>query len=129
METTEHHHAIQNLQALERYIERYIQQTGKAVGEPFVFLLKPEKANVTYHVIDWKTSASHSKENHKQFARTGELENQKVTILGFYSDHHQGIFTHHDAKIHLHVITENQDLVGHVDQLEWSGEFMLSFAD
>lgn len=123
---TQHQDAIQNLNELEKFLEHHIQQTERQAGEPFAFLLTTSTSKVTYHVIDWVSGASHSAASHKQFALKGELSNQPVTILGFYSNRHQGVFTHHDSKIHLHVITENKDLVGHVDQLELKEGFSLS---
>lgn len=126
---TQHQNAIQNLNELEKFLEHHVQQTGRPTSEPFAFLLTTSTSNVTYHVIDWVNGTPHSAATHKQFALKGELENQPVTILGFYSNQHQGVFTHHDSKIHLHVITENKDLVGHVDQLELRGGFSLSLAD
>lgn len=79
-------------------------------------------------MIDWKDGPAHTMANHKQFAMLGELEASNTTILGFYSNRHQGIFTHHDSKIHLHVISSDSKIVGHIDQLNFE-QFELQLAD
>ena len=49
-----------------------------------------------------------------------------VTILGFYSQNHQGLFTHHDAFTHMHVRNADGTAMGHVDYLEsGNGSFTL----
>ena len=46
------------------------------------------------------------------------LLNEDVTIIGFFSTEHKGIFTHHDSTIHLHLITKDESKMGHLDALE-----------
>ena len=38
-------------------------------------------------------------------------------MLGFYSDSHHAIFTHHTTNMHMHVKTDNNEIAGHVDAL------------
>ncbi len=121
--------AIQNLQDLEEHLQKLMGEKGKSRDKPFAFIIKSNFANVEYHVIDWKKGAIHTAASHKQFAKSGKLIDSEITILGFYSSNHQGIFTHHSSKIHLHVITDNHDLVGHVDELKLRSPFSLSIAD
>lgn len=109
---------VQSLGELETYIESVISAGKNSSHEPFAFLIKTKKATISHHVIDWYSGTHHTMSNHKQFATTGESKNDEVTILGFYSDHHQGVFTHHDSKIHLHVLINETKIVGHIDQLQ-----------
>ena len=46
------------------------------------------------------------------------LEMVDATIVGFYSTRHQGIFTHHDSFLHMHLITSDEQYMGHLDALE-----------
>ena len=109
--------AIQNLADLEKYLEE-VRTKNKLANTPFAFLIGSAKGKINYHVIDWKDGIDHTMANHKQFAKVGELSSEGVTILGFYSNQHQGVFTHHDTKLHLHVISSDSKIVGHVDQLQ-----------
>jgi acetolactate decarboxylase len=90
--------------------------------EPIPFLIDTDKADVTYHVIDWKEQIEHTAENHKQFAQSGNLHNERVIIVGFYSQNHIGIFTPHTSRIHLHVYSPSTGLVGHVDAIKLTGK-------
>jgi len=46
------------------------------------------------------------------------LNNEEVEIVGFFSTEHQGVFTHHDSFLHMHLITKDKSLMGHLDELE-----------
>jgi acetolactate decarboxylase len=38
-------------------------------------------------------------------------------MLGFYSNAHHAIFTHHMTNMHIHVKTTDNKIAGHVDDL------------
>jgi acetolactate decarboxylase len=115
--TTKIDRPVQTLADLERYLEDVRKKNGKSTDTPFAFQIKSVRGNINYHVINWKAGADHTMANHKQFAKTGELQGEGVTILGFYSNRHQGVFTHHGTKIHLHVLSNSSEVVGHIDNL------------
>jgi len=46
------------------------------------------------------------------------LENESVEIVGFFSTEHQGVFTHHDSFLHMHLISQDESKMGHIDSLE-----------
>lgn len=48
------------------------------------------------------------------------LTDREADLLGFYSQHHQGIYTHHDTYMHIHLLTADTQLMGHVDACNWS---------
>jgi acetolactate decarboxylase len=37
--------------------------------------------------------------------------------LGFYSQQHQTIFTHHDTNLHLHLISADRLTMGHLETI------------
>ena len=47
-----------------------------------------------------------------------EVKNQEAEIIGFFSTNHEGVFTHHDSNIHLHLITKDLSMMGHLDEIE-----------
>lgn len=116
--TTKSDRPIQSVSDLEKYLDDMGRKNGASMDTPFVFQIKSTRGNINYHIIDWKAGVEHTMANHKQFAKTGELQGEGITILGFYSNRHQGVFTHHDSKLHLHVISQDAKIVGHVDQLQ-----------
>ena len=45
------------------------------------------------------------------------MNNREVEMLGFYSNTHHAIFTHHTTNMHIHVKTGGNGIAGHVDDL------------
>ena len=42
-------------------------------------------------------------------------ESETAEFSGFFSTEHQGVFTHHDSFVHIHLITPDKKRMGHVD--------------
>jgi acetolactate decarboxylase len=110
--------SVSSYEQLEFYIEEAAKREGINTTEPFPFLLEGVAKSFDWHVIDWKEGDSeHSHEKHIKSGPNGSLENQEVKILGFYSNSHHAIFTHHSTNMHLHVKTTDDKLSGHLDGL------------
>jgi len=104
--------------ALEKFIAQAAAEEGLDTEAPFPFLLKGQPATADWHVIDWpEGDTEHSHTKHRQSGPHGTLEQQPMDILGFYSQQHTGIFTHHTTNMHLHFRTHDGRLVGHLDDL------------
>ncbi|MBC7934239.1 MAG: acetolactate decarboxylase [Rhizobacter sp.] len=115
--------AISNYAELESVIEKTAAAEGIDAGKPFPFKIAGTTEKATYHIIDWKEGVDHTIDNHKKFAFAGNMVNQKVTMLGFYSKHHQSIFTHHTTFMHVHIMDDDTKNVGHLDELQLNGLF------
>ena len=103
-------------------LESYIEQTAKDnqinIDEPFPFLIEGTPESFDWHVINWKDGdTEHSHEKHISSGLHGTMHNRKVEMLGFYSDAHKAIFTHHTTNMHIHVKTVDNEIAGHVDGL------------
>jgi acetolactate decarboxylase len=98
-------------------LEQQLKSQGEKLfnGMPFAFLIKAKIEKVDYHIIDWRENSEHTPANHKQFAQRGSFVNEDVIIVGFYSENHQGVFTPHSTKVHMHVYNPSKNIVGHVD--------------
>ena len=112
---------IMGYEALEKLIETTAKTHGYDLDKPLVFKLQglPQKAG--YHVIHWKAGARHTMENHRQYAYEGQILHSPVTLLGFYSIHHQTVFTHHTTFMHVHMLEDKNKITGHLDQIELKG--------
>ena len=99
-------------------IEDFVARQTKDVTEPFVFKIHGTALKATYHI---QNLADGSVVTNPDEAHAGQqsfkIFNKKVVIIGFYSKNHQGIFTHHDSNMHLHVITSDWKHMGHLDEL------------
>jgi len=115
-------------------LEKHIEQTAKAKGintaEPFPFLIEGIAKSIDWHVIDWeKGDTDHSHEKHITSGLRGILTDQDVKILGFYSNSHHAIFTHHTTNMHLHIKTTDNKASGHLDGLALGQGMTLKLPD
>lgn len=109
---------VQTYQQLEDFIRTEAIYQGIDVEKPFPFLVEGKFDSFDWHVIDWKEGdLEHSHEKHIQAGLHGTKQNTKGRILGFYSNKHHAIYTHHTTNMHLHIKTDDNKLVGHVDDL------------
>lgn len=114
--------------------ENYVKQTAKdnkiKTNEPFPFLLEGTAKSFDWHVINWKDGdTEHSHEKHISSGPHGTIKNQPVEMLGFYSDSHHAIFTHHTTNMHIHVKTIDNKIAGHVDGLTLGKGMILKLPD
>lgn len=119
--------SIINYADLEKFIER--KATTHQLSIPFVFKIEASPQSVQYHIIDWIKGETHTMENHKQFALNGAFKHTKVLLLGFYSDRHHSIFTHHSTNMHVHVMDKQTQTVGHLDNIQLNGSITLFFPE
>lgn len=112
-------------EAFEKFVATVAKKSGFG-EEPFPFRIKGGVKSLDWHVIDWDGSDKvHTHQKHQESGLKGTLENDQVEIIGFYSENHQGVFTHHSTFIHMHFKTENATIAGHVDDLKLNGKAIL----
>lgn len=110
---------IKTKQALEKYIETTAAEHKIDVHQPFPFLIEGIVEELSWHVINWKDGdQEHTHEKHIQSGLNGTIQQEEVELLGFYSDAHHAIFTHHTTNMHIHVKSNNGKIAGHVDDLK-----------
>lgn len=101
-------------EAFEAFIAEQAAQRG--IESPFPFLINGTAQNVSWHTINWpEGDTEHSHEKHIRSGLYGDLINYEVQMLGFYSDSHHAIFTHHTTNMHVHVKTADGTIAGHAD--------------
>ncbi|MFK7833369.1 MAG: acetolactate decarboxylase [Winogradskyella sp.] len=106
---------IKTINALEQFIDQKTQHFKR----PFAFKLIGQVSKATIHIqnLPKGTKVSSPKEAH-QGQTNYQINDEEVTIIGFFSTEHKGIFTHHDSNIHLHLITKDERKMGHLDAME-----------
>lgn len=110
--------------ASEKSVSEQVKSVARSHGittdKPFVFLIKGKAKNVRLHVLNKVDDIppDGTSEQHEKAKVRFTISDQPVEILGFYSEHHQGVFTHHDSFVHLHVRTPDNKISGHVESLE-----------
>lgn len=117
---------VVSYQELERWLEEAARAHGLDVEAPFPFRLQGQAASVSWHVVIWpQGKTDHSHQSHRLSGPSGLLRDKVVEVLGFFSKHHQAVFTHHTTFMHLHVKSADAGVVGHVDDLQLGGGMTL----
>ena len=111
---------------LESFLLQSAVKSEIDINSPFPFLIKGKIQSVGWHIIDWEESDSvHTHEKHKNSGLRGDITDQEITILGFYSNKHTGIFTHKTSNIHMHIVNRSEDIAGHLDQFQPGDNILL----
>jgi len=111
---------------LESYLEEAAKEHQIDMDAPFPFLLEGTVKSFDWHVVDWKDGdTEHSHQKHIISGPHGTVENTQVEMLGFYSNSHHAIFTHHSTNMHIHAKTTDNKVAGHVDNLILGKETIL----
>lgn len=108
---------ISTVSSLERWIPTQVGEVNK----PFIVKLIGVVSNAKIHIqnLPDNTKVSSPKEAHIGQVNYS-IGKEEVTIVGFYSTKHKGIFTHHDSNLHLHLITNDLQKMGHLDDVAFS---------
>jgi acetolactate decarboxylase len=106
--------SVKNIKDLENFIK---ENTGDR-KRPFAFKLA---GNIKSGVIHIQNLAKGSKVSSPEEAHRGQVKytlgQETVEIVGFFSTEHHGVFTHHDSNVHLHLITQDESKMGHLDEV------------
>lgn len=111
-----------DMNQLESEIRKQAALHGTDTSKPFPFLMLGKFAGAKGHIVfaDKPVSRiqSGTLERYKHYYRFGP---QKAQLIGFYSSHHAGVFTHHDSKLHIHYRMYNKYEAGHLDDISFDG--------
>ena len=115
---------------LEKFIEQEAEKNQLPTNEPFPFLIEGTPRSFDWHIINWKDGdTEHSHDKHISSGLNGTIENKPVEILGFYSNSHHAVFTHHTTNMHIHVKTIDNKIAGHLDDITLGKDMILKLPD
>ena len=99
-------------------IESYINTAYQSYDLPLLIRIDGLFDQVELHSVNLPTGSevSSPKEAHQGLTKY-KYPNIKGSLIGFFSRNHKSIFTHHDTYFHAHFISENRQILGHVDDL------------
>jgi len=106
---------VKNMPELEKFIEEKTNQ----LKQPFAFKLAGGVTKALIHILDLPegSKVSSPDDAHRDMVYY-PLENEEVNIVGFFSKEHKAVFTHHDTYMHMHLITDDESKMEHLDELE-----------
>lgn len=108
---------VNGTRELEKIISDNANKYYPGSDKPIPFMIKGNIPSLRWHVINAPESYEKSHQGFMQSGLQGELKNQNSILLGFYSKKHQGVFTHQSSEVHIHFITKDGKISGHVDDL------------
>jgi acetolactate decarboxylase len=114
---------------LQQFVKAQAQAAGIDVAKPFPFLLAGTPAEIKWHInVDRTGGKPITKELFMKSKEPFVTKNEPVDIIGFYSDHHAGVFLNQFSpaikegsgmqnEIHIHLISRVSKAAGHIDDL------------
>lgn len=99
-------------------IEQYLDAITKDRKRPFFFRLEGMVADAVIHVVNLPDGAVVTSPDEAHVGQVDyPIKDTEAVLLGFYSTEHKAVFTHHDTFVHIHLITADRSMMGHVDAL------------
>jgi len=111
---------------IDAVIKVEAKKAGVNIEEPFPFIIKGVFSKLDWHIISPQSSGG-SHDDHLAKSWKRKDTNMKGEILGFYSEKHRAVFTHHNRFTHMHVLYKSESLSGHVDGLRFEKGWQISF--
>ncbi len=105
-----------NMNSIDDAIKQYADKMGINTNKPFPFIIEGDVEMINWHIIS-NPAPGGGHDEHLAGSWNRIDHNKEVKIFGFYSEHHQAIFTHHTTFTHMHVIYEDEQLSGHIDDI------------
>ncbi len=115
---------MESLSDLQHAIEAIARQKGYDLTAPFAFRLVGTMNNLTTHVVLPRSGEVPGYQTGKNQLNY-DYKNIQGELMGFYSQQHQGIYTHKDSYIHVHFVSQDMTQMGHVDKIALSGKSVM----
>ncbi len=110
---------VKDMVSLEDFVKQKAKEQRFDFKGPIPFLVKGKVATSRIHIVNKTGNEAHTPEDHDKIKIYFQPSNTEVNMAGFYSTKHKGIFTHHDSFIHVHLVTADEKLSGHLDAVSF----------
>ncbi len=110
---------INSMSELENFITISAHNHNLDTSTSFPFQIYTRALRGKGHIMFKDTAVKEITPEVLEKARTeNSFTDQYIQMLGFYSQHHQSIFTHHDTYLHIHYRLRNKYQAGHLEELQ-----------
>jgi acetolactate decarboxylase len=113
--------AIADSAGFEAALPEIAAAAGLSADEPFPFLLRGQPETVEFHILHKTDGLLHSPALHEKAKVHFTLYRPELEIIGFHSPHHRGIFTPGTSNLHMHLLTDDDSVSGHLEELTFTG--------
>ncbi|MEN8857083.1 MAG: acetolactate decarboxylase [Flavobacteriaceae bacterium] len=110
---------------LENYtlkeIETHIDSVYKNYDQPLLIRIDGVFNKMKLHSVNLPEGkqVSSPEEAHQGLTQY-ELNGISGSLIGFFSRNHKAVFTHHDSFFHAHFISDDRQVLGHIDELNFN---------
>ena len=110
---------------LENYslkeIEEHIDSIYKNYDQPLLIRIDGVFNKMKLHSVNLPEGkqVSSPDEAHQGLTQY-ELNGISGSLIGFFSRNHKAVFTHHDSFFHAHFISDDRQVLGHIDELNFN---------
>ncbi len=114
---------------LQSFVKDQAREAGIDVTKPFPFLLAGTPAEIKWHInVDRTEGKPITRELFLKSKEPFVIKNEPVDIIGFYSEHHAGVFltqfapaikegSGRENAIHIHLVSRTSKAAGHIDDI------------
>lgn len=103
---------------IEHTLKRLKNYFNIPKNQAFPFVVEAEFSKIQIHVIMRDTNEKeHSHEAHMKAKVPFEYKSIRGRLIGFYSTEHEGIFTHKGSHVHVHFLSDDGKITGHLDNI------------
>ncbi len=129
--------AVKGYVDLQRFVKEAAQKAGIDVAKPFPFLLAGTPVEIKWHInVDRTEGKPINKELFLRSKQPYVTKSEPVDIVGFYSEHHAGVFLTQFAPaikegsgmenaLHIHLVSKTSKAAGHIDDITFGDGMVL----
>ena len=99
-------------------IEELIDSVYKHYDQPLLIRIDGVFNKMKLHSVNLPdgNTVSSPDEAHQGLTQY-DFKNISGSLIGFFSRNHKAVFTHHDSFFHAHFISDDREVLGHIDEL------------
>ena len=110
--------SVRTQEQLEVFVLQGAKDAGLPEDQPLVFRVEGRAESLALHVIWHEPGDALGKEAHDKAKVPVTVKNEDVSIIGFWSTQHLGVFTPMVSPFHMHAWTNGKRISGHVDDVQ-----------
>ncbi len=117
---------IKTWKQLEQFIGNLAIKYNVPKKYPSPFLLKGFVSDAQWRVIDW--DAADKVVTYKKTVQSGmhgDMKNEYITAIGFYSTESYQVLAHKETNMHVHFVNHDHSIAGHLEDLTIDGNMKL----
>ena len=102
-------------------LEEYVNLVYKDYDQPLLIRIDGIFENIKVHSVNLPEGKKVSSPDEAHHGLTQyDFKNISGSLIGFFSRHHKAVFTHHDSFFHAHFISEDREVLGHIDETDFN---------